>query len=250
MVIQAEIIELSEKARHQGKSDAFWKSCSDTLSRCGVTGFGYGMIPFSTDAAINGYSDAGFFKHTYPAEWKAASGAAKPVDNDVSVELIIDGTPELIWNDPSLLDEASEDQLQQDELDNDIGMRFGASLALDHNAFGQAISGVGLWVSDTRSDKGFAQYWGHHRGTLSKICHILDEGLRGSHAKLLVNLTPRERDCLTYLAIGKRPKEIAWTLSISVSSVRKYLISASNKLGADTLNHAVSKALVLNLIQP
>ena len=250
MTTQTEIIELSEKARHGGRSDTFWKSCSGAFNNAGVAGFGYGLIPFSTDAAINGISKAGFFKHTYPADWKAVSGTAEPVDNDIAVEMIVGGASELIWNDQSLLEDASKSQIQQDDLDKDIGMRFGASLALDRNSFGQGISGIGLWVSHIRSDKEFAQHWGQHCDTLTQISHVLDEGLRGRHAKLLVKLAPRERDCLTYLAIGKRPIEISWLLGISVSSVRKYLITAKEKLGAQTLNHAVSKALVLNLIQP
>lgn len=247
---QQKIFELSEKARQVGNADAFWESCNEALSASGVAGFGYGMMPFSIDATINGFSNAGFFKHTYPSEWETAVGESTSIDNDVSVEMIVNGTPELIWNDPSLLEEASEDQLQQDEIDNDIGMRFGASLALDRNTFGQAISGIGLWVSDTRSDKEFAPYWHQHRKHLHQICHILDEGLRGRHAQLLVALTPRERDCLTYLAIGLRPAEICWRLKISEKTFEKYIKWAKEKLRARTRDHAIAKALVLNLIQP
>lgn len=247
---QQKIVELSEKASKADNSEAFWESCNDALSASGVSGIGYGVVPYSVDARVNGFSNAGFFRHTYPTEWTSAVGEAAAVDNDISVEMIVDGTPEIIWSDLDLLEEASEPQLLQNELDNDVGLRFGASLALDRNAFGQAISGIGLWVSDTTSDTEFAHYWQEHREQLRQICHILDKGLRGHHARLLVALTPRERDCLTYLAIGLRPAEICWQLKISEKTFEKYIKCAKDKLRARTRDHAIAKALVLNLIQP
>lgn len=247
---QQKLFELSEQAKNTPSSDAFWNFCQDAFRDHGVTGIGYGVIPYSIDARVNGFSNAGFFKHTYPSEWESAIRGQRPEDNDLTVELIVDGQPEVIWDDLEVYETATKQQILQNELDNDVGMRFGASLALDRNPFGQAISGIGLWVSEVKSEKEFALYWRHHREQLRQISYMLDEGLRGRHVGLLVSLSPREHDCLTYLAIGLRPAEICWRLKISEKTFEKYIKGAKDKLRARTRDHAVAKALVLNLIQP
>jgi DNA-binding CsgD family transcriptional regulator len=61
-------------------------------------------------------------------------------------------------------------------------------------------------------------------------------------------LSRRERQCLQLLAAGKIHKQIAAALEISESSVRLYLRSARNKLGASTSHHAVARASFLELI--
>lgn len=61
-------------------------------------------------------------------------------------------------------------------------------------------------------------------------------------------LSRRERQCLQLLAAGKIHKQIAAALGISESSVRLYLRSARNKLGASTSHHAVARASFLELI--
>ena len=172
------------------------------------------------------------------------------MDDDISVELIANGTKEVLWNDASLLDHATEPQQMQSELENDIGMQFGASFALNRTPAGQAISGIGLWVSETRTDREFDLYWQQHRSALRRLSFAMDEGIRRDHMSVLVNLTPRERDCLSYLAIGLRPAEICWTLKISEKTFEKHIKGAKEKLRASTRDHAVAKSLVLGLIQP
>jgi DNA-binding CsgD family transcriptional regulator len=164
--------------------------------------------------------------------------------------MVIDGIQEDFWHDATILEGASEAQLAQTELESDLGMRFGATLALGTNNMGQAISGVGLWVGDVASDQAFDAYWQDHGESLRQICQILDAGIRGPHARSLVPLTPREQDCLSYIAIGLRPAEICWHLAISEKTLEKHVMTAKSKLGAKTRDHAVAKALVLNLIQP
>ncbi|MEP3179145.1 MAG: LuxR C-terminal-related transcriptional regulator, partial [Lentilitoribacter sp.] len=217
------IIELSEKARTAESSDAFWKICTKALGASGVTGVGYGILPYSVDAKINGFSKAGFFRHTYSDDWASAFTEKPVIDSDLSVELIVGGTLEILWNDDEIYEQASKSQKLQNDLENDIGMRFGASIALGRNAFGQAISGIGLCVGEIKSDKTFSTYWQEHQEQLRQMCHILDEGLRSHHAQLLVRLTPRERECLTYLAVGLRPAEICWRLKISEKTFEAHI---------------------------
>jgi DNA-binding CsgD family transcriptional regulator len=61
-------------------------------------------------------------------------------------------------------------------------------------------------------------------------------------------LSARERDCLRYLAEGKRHDAVAHALGISRVTVEMHLRGARQKLGALTVNEAIAKALVLGEI--
>lgn len=62
------------------------------------------------------------------------------------------------------------------------------------------------------------------------------------------NLSPRERQCLTFLAKGKKLKDIATDLGIAVKTVDKQVLSARGKLGAATNEQAVAIAIHNNLL--
>ncbi|KIN74502.1 helix-turn-helix transcriptional regulator [Sulfitobacter guttiformis] len=245
-----DILNLCEDVANAKSDQVFWDICAAALSDVGVSGFGFGIIPHAMDAKINGFSKAGFFKHTYSPEWAAAISDTSLLDDDITVELIIDGKSEIFWNDPSLLENARDTQLNSDSLEKDLGMEFGVSMSLGRNAAGSAIAGIGLWAGDVKNDTSFVRYWQEYQGSLRQISHILDEGIRGQHGKLLVELTQRESDCLTYLAVGLRPADICWRLRISEKTFEKYVRTAKDKLCANTRDHAIAKALVLNLIRP
>ena len=62
-------------------------------------------------------------------------------------------------------------------------------------------------------------------------------------AMVLKTLSPREVDALAHLASGRSRAEIADRLDISEHTLRVYIESARNKLGASNTVHAVARAL-------
>lgn len=62
------------------------------------------------------------------------------------------------------------------------------------------------------------------------------------------NLSPRERQCLTFLAKGKKLKDIAADLGTKVKTVDKQVASARDKLGAATNEQAIAIAIRNNLL--
>lgn len=62
-------------------------------------------------------------------------------------------------------------------------------------------------------------------------------------------LSPRETECMKWISRGKDAQAIAIILDISEHTVRDYLKSARNKLGAVTLPQAIHKATIYNLIK-
>lgn len=63
-------------------------------------------------------------------------------------------------------------------------------------------------------------------------------------------LTTREREVLTWTAMGKTSAEIAEILTLSKRTVDEYSIRAARKLHAQNKTHAVVKALQQRLISP
>lgn len=63
-----------------------------------------------------------------------------------------------------------------------------------------------------------------------------------------VKLTPRERECLQWVAAGKTDWEIAGILSLSERTVHNHIESAKTKLEASSRVQAVVKAFLSNLI--
>ncbi len=61
-------------------------------------------------------------------------------------------------------------------------------------------------------------------------------------------LSPREVDAMTFLAMGYSRAQVADTLSISEHTLRVYIEAARHKLGAANTTHAVARALQHGLI--
>ncbi|WP_298850559.1 autoinducer binding domain-containing protein [uncultured Ruegeria sp.] len=62
------------------------------------------------------------------------------------------------------------------------------------------------------------------------------------------NLSPREIDAITLLALGYSRAQVAHSLSISEHTLRVYIESARSKLGAHNTTHAIATALSRGLI--
>ncbi len=63
-------------------------------------------------------------------------------------------------------------------------------------------------------------------------------------------LSPRERDCLSWAAKGKSNWEIGQLLTISVGTVKFHLTNASRKLDANGRALTIARAIRLGLINP
>lgn len=63
------------------------------------------------------------------------------------------------------------------------------------------------------------------------------------------SLSPRERDCISFLAIGYQTAQIADRLNLSDATVNEYIANARKKLGAQTRAQAVAVAVQHHLIE-
>ncbi len=82
------------------------------------------------------------------------------------------------------------------------------------------------------------------------FAHRRIEELRDGTASSMTqrNLSPREKQCITLIAAGRRIPQIADALSVSIPAVRLYLRNARGKLGASTKEQAVAFAMQKGLL--
>ncbi len=98
--------------------------------------------------------------------------------------------------------------------------------------------------------------WERHTGEFVRdmilAAHYINQKaleLEGAVADAPVRpMSPRETDVLTLLALGYSRAQAADSLSISEHTLRAYLESARNKLGALNTTHAVARALTQGLL--
>ena len=97
-----------------------------------------------------------------------------------------------------------------------------------------------------------------HGNTLALAAHLIHARLlavagpqAGPPSSLRKNpaprLTPRERDCLAFIADGLRTAELAHRLGVTEATVEFHLANARRKLGARTRDHAVAIAIRMGL---
>ncbi len=101
-------------------------------------------------------------------------------------------------------------------------------------------------VSSKDTDATWSKYTEAYTRSLILASHYVNQKAleleRGSDQADLVNLSPRETDALTMLALGYNRAQAADSLSISEHTLRVYIESARFKLSAMNTTHAVAIA--------
>jgi LuxR family quorum sensing-dependent transcriptional regulator len=80
--------------------------------------------------------------------------------------------------------------------------------------------------------------------------HARLEYLLGSDTREKMTLTPRERECLVWVAVGKTDWEVAQILSISEQTIKTHMKKIMTKLGAIHRAQAVAIGIHRGLIDP
>jgi DNA-binding CsgD family transcriptional regulator len=75
-------------------------------------------------------------------------------------------------------------------------------------------------------------------------------GGKGRDLALANDLSPRERECLLWIARGKTYAEAALIIGMSFGSVKTYLDNARYKLNCATLAQATALAVAIGLFTP
>jgi len=189
--------------------------------------------------------DTPFVRTNYPAEWVREYLVRNFVEMDPVAQAGFQRTLPCLWSD---LDWSSEQA------------QLVAKSAQNH---GIGSAGYMVPVTDrlqrramvNYSSKGPCESWvafiKNHAIVLAELAEILHRHaiieMYGS-ADERPALSPREAECLTWVAQGKDAATIGLILKISEHTVRDYCKSAKHKLGCATLYQAIHKATLLRII--
>ena len=107
-------------------------------------------------------------------------------------------------------------------------------------------------MSHTASDENWAEFTEMNQRDIILIAHFLNQKALEIEKKRAPDpvrqLSPREVDTLTFLAMGYGRGQVAEMLQISEHTLRAYIESARFKLGALNTTHAVARAISEGLI--
>lgn len=130
-------------------------------------------------------------------------------------------------------------------------------VGVGHQGFSVPIRGPNgqfalFTISDSRNDYQWEKYTEEHIRDVILAAHFINQKAleieRGSDEAEFRQLSPRETDALTMLAMGYNRAQAADSLSISEHTLRVYIESARFKLGAANTTHAVARGLSLGLL--
>lgn len=190
-------------------------------------------------------ADCPVVKTNYPAAWVQRYLTRNYVNIDPVVQRGFTSALPFYWDELKLRS-SSEVALFREAIGHGIGLS-GVSIPIIDKLGRRAL----FSISSDRQPLEWRQY------VAAKLPAIIDFA-NGFHQKLQKcdsfanydgpHLSPRELECLSWVAAGKDTGSIAIILSLSEHTVRDYLKSARYKLGCTTLAQAVHKATLARIL--
>lgn len=221
---------------------------ADTTQRLGFTQALYGYIP-AVPRLPNGdwlplHLNVRYFPDGWADEWEQFTSV------DPYYRACFDGTFPIDWADVQSSDQLSRTQRMACTYLGDLGLSRGITVPV-HLPFGRFA------VMSAIADR-TCHNW-HHvreeaREPLFKLMHIFTQAIheRGMEAQIpgasIVQLTPREQECMRWASAGKTSSEIAVIIDRSVETVRLHIKNSISKLNATNRAQAVATAIQLGLI--
>lgn len=183
---------------------------------------------------------------TYSPEWAAHYEQEKLYLIDPVVQKAFRGFHPYSWK-TLCWDSKAARGLLRDAIDGGVGNQ---GLSLPIRGPNGEIALVS--VSHTCSDEKWTRFVLRNRADLMLIGYYIHEAVRRVLLKpehsTPPHLSPRERDALTLLGLGKNRATIADNLKISEHTLRVYIESSRLKLGAQNTTHAVATAISKGLV--
>lgn len=181
---------------------------------------------------------------TYSPSMLRQLGGFQGFSDDLTRQRAASGL-DTLWTDRALWNSATPLQLQQLNREDEAGLRNGFTHVLGKRA--GLTASISLRM-DVISGHDFAKYLPEVSKIIIPITHLMHSHFTKNLMQQHYRLSLREKDVLSWLVVGMRPDEIADKLAIGYRSVDKYIVSAKNKLGANSRDQAVARALSLGLL--
>jgi LuxR family transcriptional regulator, quorum-sensing system regulator RaiR len=109
-------------------------------------------------------------------------------------------------------------------------------------------------VNHTTDDQSWEEFTSRNAKDMLLVSHLMhQQAMRIINKEMeppTAELSPREREALMQLSLGRSRAAVADALQISENTLRAYIDSARHKLGALNVTHAVALALARGIIVP
>ena len=243
-----QLVELTEKLRLAKDLDSFWSEAHAALEKRGVASIMYGAFSSTREAQTSRHSESMIWKSSHSEAFFDAFGLEAALDLDPSIDHCVASQDIMLWHHDSDWNAAPTALKKRVSIERDLGLHVGVTIPTTRFCPGHA-GGIGVSIPEIKLAE-FDKFWLDKGAEIIAICGLIDMGMRHQHMSNLVHLSPREKECLEWLAAGLRPDQIADRLLIGKKSIDKYILSARAKLNAATRDHAVAKALIFNIITP
>ncbi|MBU2485278.1 MAG: LuxR family transcriptional regulator [Alphaproteobacteria bacterium] len=202
------------------------------------------FVTYHLASTVIGDFDAPFVRTTYPDAWVSTYLLNGYVHIDpVAREGFLRQLP-FDWRELEFAPETL--MFLEDAIRHGVG-RFGFSVPISDKAGRRAI----LSFNSNMSGEDWNYLVDVHRSEWVDLAYLVHQmavfELHGESDPIPA-LSPRERECLYWSALGKDYKAIAIILGLSHHTTRSYIKSARTKLGCATISAAATLALKLRVI--
>lgn len=248
------LLNITERMQGTTSLDDLWEVTNDELAKLGVSGIFYGQLASQTELITSDdfhdlqTSRTLLSKTSYSEEFLTAFDTIELVENDPTVTHCLQNNDVLVWHYDEEWAEQHPWYRQRYAIERDLGFHKGCSIPSRHFS-NNWIGGIGVAMTEV-SDNEFAAHWSNCQKQVIDICGLLELAMRDTHEQEFIGLTPREAECLTWLAAGFAPQEISIKMGVQENRVAKLVSQSKVKLKARTRDHAVARALLLGVIKP
>ncbi len=210
------------------------------------------IAPFGFDTFACGELDlahrerSAFYLIDWPDAWRRFYIGSGMIERDPIVDALANRSEPFTWSD----------------LRADGSLSPAAANTLNEaTSQGGWVEGLVVPVSRSGRKVGLVSLVGRHRGVSSEAVAFLSliSVALHSHVRSLLGhqgfaappsgLTPREIECLKFVARGKSDREISQALSIAVSTAHEHVENAKRKLGAGSRSETVAVAVSLGIVE-
>ncbi len=210
--------------------------------------FGIGRILYGAEATPHAGGKHDFMLSSYDPGFLAAKIDQGLFYSDEYVRASRVETQPILWSETERLEDLAGDARRSLDIDWDYRVLTGVTLPLPF-ADGLGRAGIGLHAPDMAWVE-FDRLWAENQRAIRAVVDAFDVTLRLAHAREMLPLSRRERECLLWLIAGQRHQQIAYRLGIHEKTVEKQIQSARRKLKAATVAQAVAIALAYRLLMP
>lgn len=221
-------------------------ACASLLQELGFVNFAYVLrVPtsFSNSQII--------LIDNYPLEWHEHYFDQHYLSADPTITYCSQNILPRTWSDINQASIHSEVGQKIMNEATDVGLKLGISMPV-HTPGGQfGILSCSIDKDNAQSTNDVIQAIPYVQLLASHIHEAVDRvfGLNKQGAKV-IELTPREKECLLWTADGKTAWETSVILNISERTVNYHLGNSANKLNVSNRQHAIAKAVLLGIISP